>query len=1034
MEVMPYAKVSDAELVQASLGGDVNAFSRLVERYQSLVCGIPYSVSGDRALSEDIAQETFLVAWRSLADVRDPAKLRSWLCGIARNLTHNAVRRFRRELSSHEERAHTPEGPSAPTTPLDQVLERESERLVWAMLERIPHVYREPLVLFYWEERSVKQVAAHLGLTEAAALQRLSRGRRYVERQFSDLVGRTLARHKPSKAFTAAVIAAVSSTLAAHSAAQASVTTSAASSPGTAGASVSPRWRAAWIGRHALTSPGFVVLAAVIALGASVAGQSADHGRRRDGDGASRFARAVGGENRLKSSSPGLSIGAVREPKALIATPDPAGAFRLEGQVVDADLASVAGATVFIDTRPPRQVESAADGSFAFDGLIGRVYTLEARRTGDVSGRSQLRVTASSPPVVLRVAAGTSLEVRAFDELHAEPVAHARIELFSIGALAAVADSEGRAVVPGLAPGRYEVAASAPGYGRTWTVIEVAALPGNVERARLTLARGAPASGTLVDGAGRGIGGAKVVAVAFGATCSCGRDNIADTTSDADGRWQFAGLAGGAYRFVAQSGDAMSASPTVEHDGAAGTAGISLSLTGSTLLSGRVVSSNGEPAAFAAVLVATAGQSPLFDSSVASAQSFSDERGVFRIPGLPQTTVDVLALGNLASSRIVSLDMAVRPRQTEVTLTLEQQIVVQGVVVSASGAPIPEAQIVVEPERGWTCTKRLLDPTADVADQEGAFLLPGLPPDHYIIRAARPGAHRRSLELRPGVRVGPGDRSVRVVVADDGSIAGSIQFSDGQAPARFRVAIGGTLPTAFDSAQGSFELASVPPGRHRISITGPGIVTEHIDDVLVQPGQATELGIVTVGRGKTLRGRVIAGGAGVAGATVLVGPRLDSGGARLSSSSQCHAMSIRQVVTAAGGAFELAGVGPTDYVIADHPRLGRSRLFMTPSDEAQKPVELALQPTGGLRGRAIHGATARAALISATPTEAPPSTVTFRVMADETGAFRFDALAPGAYRVSAAAEEGEAGTCRVTSAANVSILPGRTSEIDLTAD
>src|SRR2546428_6788936 len=83
----------DEQLVEWSLTGDRDAFGRIVERYQSLVCSITYGATGSLSLSEDLAQETFVNAWRNLTGLRDASKLRAWLCGIARNLTNNFLRR-----------------------------------------------------------------------------------------------------------------------------------------------------------------------------------------------------------------------------------------------------------------------------------------------------------------------------------------------------------------------------------------------------------------------------------------------------------------------------------------------------------------------------------------------------------------------------------------------------------------------------------------------------------------------------------------------------------------------------------------------------------------------------------------------------------------------------------------------------------------------------------------------------------------------------------------------------------------------------
>src|SRR6266436_5407853 len=88
---------SDYELVTQSLAGSRDAFGRIVARYQSLLCSLAYSATGSLNQSEDLAQETFITAWKQLAELREPEKLRSWLCRISRNLTYDALRQQGRE-------------------------------------------------------------------------------------------------------------------------------------------------------------------------------------------------------------------------------------------------------------------------------------------------------------------------------------------------------------------------------------------------------------------------------------------------------------------------------------------------------------------------------------------------------------------------------------------------------------------------------------------------------------------------------------------------------------------------------------------------------------------------------------------------------------------------------------------------------------------------------------------------------------------------------------------------------------------------
>ena len=186
--MMPVAINNDAELVSDSLAGNRDAFGQIVARYQSLVCSLAYSATGSLSQSEDLAQETFVAAWKQLAGLREPEKLRAWLCGIARNLINNWLRRQGREPSHRAESLEEIAGTHSPEPlPVEQTISNEEQAILWRSLERIPEIYREPLVLFYREHQSIEAVAENLELTEDAVKQRLSRGRKMLQEQVSHL-------------------------------------------------------------------------------------------------------------------------------------------------------------------------------------------------------------------------------------------------------------------------------------------------------------------------------------------------------------------------------------------------------------------------------------------------------------------------------------------------------------------------------------------------------------------------------------------------------------------------------------------------------------------------------------------------------------------------------------------------------------------------------------------------------------------------------------------------------------------------------
>ena len=201
---------NDAGLVGESLAGNREAFGQIVARYQSLVCSLAYNATGSLSQSEDLAQETFIAAWKQLSGLREPEKLRPWLCAIARNLIHNTLRRQGREpahAAEPMELAH--ESPSHDASPPEQAISNEEEAILWRSIERIPETYREPLILFYRGHESVERVAAALDLSEDAVHQRLSRGRKMLQEQVLAFVEGALEKTAPGRNFTLGVIAAL---------------------------------------------------------------------------------------------------------------------------------------------------------------------------------------------------------------------------------------------------------------------------------------------------------------------------------------------------------------------------------------------------------------------------------------------------------------------------------------------------------------------------------------------------------------------------------------------------------------------------------------------------------------------------------------------------------------------------------------------------------------------------------------------------------------------------------------------------------
>ena len=137
-------------------------------------------------LVDDIAQETFLAAWRNLENYRGTSPLRAWLLGIARHKVEDYYRSKLREALPIE----TEDGNPQPLTiepEFDQAVDQQrlSER-IRQTLSMLPEVYSLALLWRYWENRSAIEMAADTGRTEKAVERILARARKEFKLRWRD--------------------------------------------------------------------------------------------------------------------------------------------------------------------------------------------------------------------------------------------------------------------------------------------------------------------------------------------------------------------------------------------------------------------------------------------------------------------------------------------------------------------------------------------------------------------------------------------------------------------------------------------------------------------------------------------------------------------------------------------------------------------------------------------------------------------------------------------------------------------------------
>ena len=161
-----YVSLDDAALVRRSLGGDQEAFGVLVARHARSILSVTSRMLGPTADAEDVAQETFVAAFKSLASFQFDAKFSTWLYRIAVNKCTDALRARRPTISLDEA---GDESTAAWVTADDETphWELEQMELAWELdkgIQALPHLYRESFVLKHIEGLGYDEMSEILGV------------------------------------------------------------------------------------------------------------------------------------------------------------------------------------------------------------------------------------------------------------------------------------------------------------------------------------------------------------------------------------------------------------------------------------------------------------------------------------------------------------------------------------------------------------------------------------------------------------------------------------------------------------------------------------------------------------------------------------------------------------------------------------------------------------------------------------------------------------------------------------------------------
>jgi RNA polymerase sigma-70 factor (ECF subfamily) len=181
---------SDEELVARSMGGDLDSFNQLVLRWERPIYALAYRVIGREEDARDVAQETFLRAFRALSGFKGQAKFSSWLYRITLNLCRDWIRKERRTpVSQAPEGIDIIElaGEGTPAESIEQLVGRkELGRAVSKAMALLPEEQRTAIILKEYHGLTFQEIADMLDCPLSTVKTRLYQGLSVVRKQLEE--------------------------------------------------------------------------------------------------------------------------------------------------------------------------------------------------------------------------------------------------------------------------------------------------------------------------------------------------------------------------------------------------------------------------------------------------------------------------------------------------------------------------------------------------------------------------------------------------------------------------------------------------------------------------------------------------------------------------------------------------------------------------------------------------------------------------------------------------------------------------------
>jgi protocatechuate 3,4-dioxygenase beta subunit len=717
--------------------------------------------------------------------------------------------------------------------------------------------------------------------------------------------------------------------------------------------------------------------------------------------------------------------------------PTPQAGAAITGTVTDPSGKPVAQATVLVVGKddearrrvggfdPPVVVKTSEDGTFLTGGLKGKTFTVYV--VAQKHAPALLKDVPAGAALRVKMKAGLALGGSVVDMDRREPVAGATVLAWTSGgalfgedgALRTKTDDAGRFSFGELPAGAVVLEAFSPRHARARLGdIQVQAPKADgtpsVPAPLMVLRPGGRIAGRIVDAAGKPVARARIdpAPVQLDIRALLRDAPLRPAFTDEAGKFALDGIPSGtSFRLRASTDKGATAeSGPVSVEAGAERNDIELKIEPGASLAFRLLDADEHPVSRVEVVLTPTERNRrermAMDGDAEEDKIRSLGEGRFEVKRLEAGTFDLTLLPeDFAAIEKEGIKLRSGESLDLGTLLVKEERTISGRVTDGTGQPVPRADVTALWTDGGATKSRTVKTKAD-----GSYRLPGLGEQ----RVFRMGVRAKGFAAEQGAGASPGDTGVDFVLKRSATIVGRVLRADGTAPPSFRVrnypeaadgrgsrnmramtGIGGADDDVFADPSGNFRLEDVAPGTVTVEATSPGKAPARKTGIKVESEQAADVGTLTLGDGRTLRGRVLDAKDDTPVTGAVVGESVPQGmGFRMASGRE-------EIGALSGidGSFEIAGLESRTYQVAvQHPNFSPSESKIdVPLDEDPPELVVKLSRGGTLTG--IVRDAGRQPVVGATVVALRGSSAggTNSATTGPDGRYTMEKLAPGDY-------------------------------------